>query len=152
MFLNKVTNCFGGMWEGLNDMNYMKTWNTEALAPSLKVDIHNFGVHMKFWVQKTKGYSHATVRYWFLKFCYDVTESYWRYCTYLVEREKKIKVGYSESYKQTLIRGLLLTISFLAFVLKPIILFLYQSEPVSVVPTIMSLKWKTSLQKTLRLD
>lgn len=70
-----------------------------------------------------------------------------------VGREKKIKVGYSESYKQTLM-GLFMTISYLAFLLKPIILLLYQSEPVSVVPTIVSMKKPLLLQKTntLRLD
>lgn len=55
-------------------------------------------------------------------------------------REKKIKVGCSESYKQALIGGLLMAISFLAFVLKPVVMFLYQSAPDSVVPTIMSIK------------
>lgn len=36
--------------------------------------------------------------------------------------------------------GLLVTISFLASVLRPIVLFLYQPEQVSVVPIIMNMK------------
>lgn len=46
MFLNKFTNCFGGMCKGVNDMNYTKTWNTRNFSTSLKVDIHILGVYM----------------------------------------------------------------------------------------------------------
>lgn len=113
----------------------------EMLAHLLKVDICSFGVHMKLWVQKTKEYSHATVRYWFLKFCYDVMESYWRYCTYFVEREMKIKVGCSESYKQALM-GWSTHDHLISCLCSQACCSVISLKPVSMVPTIMSMKWK----------
>lgn len=129
------------------------TWGCgtqETLVPSLKVDVCNLGVHVKLW-QRGLSACH----------CYILVPTVLLLCegtigkilSLLYLKRKEIKVGYSENYKQTPM-GLLMTISFLAFVLKPIL-----SASLSVWPSISSVNHSehegtTSLKKTntSRLD
>lgn len=68
--------------------------------------------------RRKRGNQHASILiYRFLKCCYCVMESCWRHCTYFVGRQNEINVPDPV--------GLLMAISFLALILKTVLL-LYQ--------------------------